>query len=138
LNSVFSDPEEDLFKLWLKAKKMFSTCRTLDVEAINSVPLRLLRPWLDNSFSERKATAAIRNSADGKSAGQVKLPITNNAFCIVQRATAQSTTGIFRDYFVAEAPPGFQAGWSGCMYFSSLLLFILFSHLAFPWKFLYS
>jgi hypothetical protein len=34
----------------------------------------------------------------------------------VQRATAQSKTGIFRDYGVAEAPPGFQAGWSDCMY----------------------
>jgi hypothetical protein len=28
---------------------------------------------------------------------QVKLLITNNAFCIVQRATAQSKTGSFRD-----------------------------------------
>jgi hypothetical protein len=36
----------------------------------------------------------------------------------VQRAKAQSKTGIFRDYGVAEAPPGFQAGWSDCMYFS--------------------
>jgi hypothetical protein len=35
----------------------------------------------------------------------------------VQRATAQSKTGFFRDYGVAEAPPGFQAGWSDCMYF---------------------
>jgi hypothetical protein len=48
---------------------------------------------------------------------QVKLLITNNAFCIVQRATAQSKTGIFRTYGVAEAIPGFQAGWSDCMYF---------------------
>jgi hypothetical protein len=39
---------------------------------------------------------------------QVKLLITNDAFCIVQRATAQSKTGIFRDFGVAEAPPGFQ------------------------------
>jgi hypothetical protein len=30
----------------------------------------------------------------------------------VQRAKAQSKTGMFRDYGVAEAPPGFQAGWS--------------------------
>jgi hypothetical protein len=36
--------------------------------------------------------------------------ITNNSFRIVQRATAQSKTGNFRDYGVAEAPPGFQAG----------------------------
>jgi hypothetical protein len=48
---------------------------------------------------------------------QVKLLITNKSFCIVQRATAQSKTGSFRDYGVAEAPPGFQAGWSDCMYF---------------------
>jgi hypothetical protein len=38
---------------------------------------------------------------------QVKLLITNNEFCNVQRATAQSKTGIFRDFGVAEAPPGF-------------------------------
>jgi hypothetical protein len=35
----------------------------------------------------------------------------------VQRATAQSKTGIFRDFGVAEAPPGFQAGWSDCIFF---------------------
>jgi hypothetical protein len=46
---------------------------------------------------------------------QVKLLINNNALCIVQRATARSKTGIFCDYGVAEAPPGFQAGWSDCM-----------------------
>jgi hypothetical protein len=40
----------------------------------------------------------------------------------VQRATAQLKTGNFRDYGVAEAPPGFQAGWSDCihLYFFSL------------------
>jgi hypothetical protein len=48
---------------------------------------------------------------------------------ILQRATAQSKTGIFRDYDVAEAPPGFQASWSDCMHFFSLFLFILFAHL---------
>jgi hypothetical protein len=37
----------------------------------------------------------------------VKVLITNNAFCIAQRARAQSKTGVFRDYSVAEAPPGF-------------------------------
>jgi hypothetical protein len=38
----------------------------------------------------------------------------------MQRATAQSKTGISRDCGVAEAPPVFQAGWSDCMYFFSL------------------
>jgi hypothetical protein len=69
---------------------------------------------------------------------QVKLLITNNAFCFVQRATAQPKTDIVRDYGVAKATPGFQAGWSNCMYFFSLFLFILFAHLEFPFKFLYS
>jgi hypothetical protein len=59
----------------------------------------------------------------------VKLLITNYAFFIVQRATAQSKTGTFRDDGVAEAPPGFQAGWSDCMYFLSLFLFISFAHM---------
>jgi hypothetical protein len=46
----------------------------------------------------------------------------------------------FRDYGLAEAPPGFQAGWSDCMFFFlfSLFLFILPAHLGFPCKFLYS
>jgi hypothetical protein len=57
---------------------------------------------------------------------QVKLLITNNAFCIVQRATAKSKTGIFRDFGVDEASPGNQAGWSDCMYF----FFSLSAHLA--------
>jgi hypothetical protein len=48
-----------------------------------------------------------------------KLLITNNAFFIVQ--TAQSKTGRFRAYGVAEAPPDFQAGWSDCVYFSLFL-----------------
>jgi hypothetical protein len=36
----------------------------------------------------------------------------------MQRVTAQSKTGFFRDCGVAEAPPGFKAGWSECMNFS--------------------
>jgi hypothetical protein len=35
----------------------------------------------------------------------------------VHCATAQSKTGFFRDYGVAEAPSGFQAGWSDCMFY---------------------
>jgi hypothetical protein len=47
---------------------------------------------------------------------QVRSLTANNTFFIEQRATAQSRTGIFRDYGKAEAPPGFQAGWSDCMF----------------------
>jgi hypothetical protein len=61
----------------------------------------------NNSFSKYHLGQLFRS--------QVNLLITNNAFCIVQRATAQSKTGIFRGYGVAEAPPGFQAGWSDCV-----------------------
>jgi hypothetical protein len=46
----------------------------------------------------------------------------------VQRATAQSKTGFFRGYGLAEAPPTFQTGWSDCMCFS-LFLFVSFAHL---------
>jgi hypothetical protein len=51
----------------------------------------------------------------------------NNLFYIEQRATAKTKTGISsyygRDYGVAEAPPGFQAGWSGCMFSFPLFFF---------------
>jgi hypothetical protein len=67
---------------------------------------------------------------------QVKLLLINHAFCIVQRATAQSKTGNFRDYFAAEPPPGLQAGWSDCMYFFLSLFVHLFARLEFPFKFL--
>jgi hypothetical protein len=39
---------------------------------------------------------------------QVKFLITNDAFCIMQRATAQSRTGIFHGCGVAEDSPGIQ------------------------------
>jgi hypothetical protein len=55
---------------------------------------------------------------------QVKLLITNDSFYIAQTATEQSKNGILREYGLAEAPPDFQAGWSDCMYFFSLFLFI--------------
>jgi hypothetical protein len=42
----------------------------------------------------------------------------------VQRATAQSKTGFFSDYVVAQAPPGFQAGWSDFMFFFFFSLFV--------------
>jgi hypothetical protein len=59
---------------------------------------------------------------------QVKLLITNNAFYILQRATAQNKikTGIIHVMDgSAEAPPVFQAGWSDCTYlFSFFVRFI--------------
>jgi hypothetical protein len=48
----------------------------------------------------------------------------------VQRATEHKKTGLILDCGVAEALPGFHAGWSDCMYFS-LFLFFLFAHLEF-------
>jgi hypothetical protein len=53
---------------------------------------------------------------------QDELLITNNAFCIVQKARAQSRTGIFLVYDLVEAPSGFQAGWSDCMFFFSFFV----------------
>jgi hypothetical protein len=48
------------------------------------------------------------------------------AIRIVQRATAQFKTWIFRDYGVVEATPGFQAGWSDCMYIFCFPLYCSF------------
>jgi hypothetical protein len=58
---------------------------------------------------------------------QVKLLITNNSFFIEQRATAQSKTDMLRVRGVAEAPPGFQASWSDCIYFIFFCSFFLLS-----------
>jgi hypothetical protein len=69
---------------------------------------------------------------------QVKLLITNNSFCIFQRATAHLKKRIFRDCGIAEAPPGFQADWSDCVCIS-LSFCSKFSLIwRFPCKFLYS
>jgi hypothetical protein len=38
----------------------------------------------------------------------------------VQKQQRSQKTGIFISYGVAEAPPGFQAGWSNCVYIFSL------------------
>jgi hypothetical protein len=40
----------------------------------------------------------------------------------VQRATAQSKTELLRDDGVADTRPGFEAGWSDCMFFFSLFV----------------
>jgi hypothetical protein len=50
--------------------------------------------------------------------------VTNNAYCIVQRATEQSKTGLSRDYGVAEAPPVFKpAGLTSFKFFPLLVRF---------------
>jgi hypothetical protein len=78
-----------------------------------------IRPKAEVPFSHASFPFSIKLLSS-----QVKLLISNNAFFIVQRATARSKTEIFRDCGLAEAPPGFQAGWSECMSFFSLFLFI--------------
>jgi hypothetical protein len=56
------------------------------------------------SFCTHKGTLPYRSQVKSS---QVKLLITNNAFCIMQRATALSKLDFFRDFGVAEASPGF-------------------------------
>jgi hypothetical protein len=68
------------------------------------------------------------NAAHGSSASmmssQVKLLITFNAFCIVQRATAQSRAGNSHSNGVAKAPPVFKpAGLAVCTFFSFVIRF---------------
>jgi uncharacterized protein affecting Mg2+/Co2+ transport len=77
---------------------------------------------------------SVNSSYGINNESQVKLLIINNAFCIAQRAIAQSKTGTFRGYGVVKARPLFQAGWSNYVYFY-LSLFVSFSHLEFQCKF---
>jgi hypothetical protein len=67
----------------------------------------------------------------------VHLEFTSTFLYLYESTVSYRSSAIFRDYGVAEAPPDFQAGWSDCMYFFSLFLFFLFTHLEFPCKFLY-
>jgi hypothetical protein len=52
----------------------------------------------------------------------------------VQRAAAQSKTGIDHAHGAAEALPFYKAGWSDCIYFS-LSLFVSFANLEFLSRF---
>jgi hypothetical protein len=66
---------------------------------------------------------------------QVKFQINHNEFCIEQRNRTVENKN-FRCCGEAEAPLGFQAGWSDCKYLVFLTLFVSFAHLEFPFKFL--
>jgi hypothetical protein len=59
-----------------------------------------------NSILERNAAETVTILTSGL-LSQVMLLISNNVFCIVQRATAQSKTGIHHGYGVADAFPIF-------------------------------
>jgi hypothetical protein len=65
----------------------------------------------DATLIEEKRKLLIRqrpgHAGTQRKESQVKLLLTNNAFYILQRATAQSKTGVVRGYVVAEAPPFF-------------------------------
>jgi hypothetical protein len=50
-------------------------------------------------------------------------------FALCKKQQHSQKQDFFRGFGVAEASPGFQAGWSDCMYILSLFLFILFVHL---------
>jgi hypothetical protein len=64
--------------------------------------------------SECQTSCMYAKRARAGEANQVNLMIISDAFCIVQRETVQSQTGLVRGYGVAEAPPVVQAGWSDC------------------------
>jgi hypothetical protein len=53
-------------------------------------------------------------------------------FALCKKQQHSQKQDFFRDFGVAEAPPGFQAGWSDCIYFSFFdHLLILNSELVF-------
>jgi len=51
-------------------EQTFSRLGTFDPDAVNSVPLRAAKPWLDNPFTDNEISAAVRKLANGKSAGE--------------------------------------------------------------------
>lgn len=55
-------------------EQTFSQTGTFDEDAVNSVPLRSAKPWLDNPFSDNEVNAAVRKMANGKSAGDAQCP----------------------------------------------------------------
>jgi hypothetical protein len=73
-STLCSNPEENTQVTVENLKKTFLTHGSFDTDAVNSMPLRPLRPWLDNPFSEHEVTAAVRKMTNGKSAGDSKCP----------------------------------------------------------------
>ena len=69
-----STPDENAKVMVENLKQTFSKFGVFDADAVNTVPLRTSRPWLNNSFSENEVTAAVRKMANGKSAGDSKCP----------------------------------------------------------------
>jgi hypothetical protein len=61
-------------KLTEKYKQASGVVIFSDFDAVNSVPLGPLRPWLDNPFCEHEVTAAVWKMTYGKSAGDSKCP----------------------------------------------------------------
>jgi hypothetical protein len=74
-NTLCSNLEENTQVMVENLKKTFSTYGSFDIDAVNSVPLRPLRPWLDNPFSEHEVTAAVRKRTNGESAVDSKCPV---------------------------------------------------------------
>ncbi len=45
-------------------EQTFSQKGTFDEDAVNSVPLRSAKPWLDSPFSDNEVNAAVRKMAN--------------------------------------------------------------------------
>jgi hypothetical protein len=73
-STLCSNPEENTQVMVENLKKTFSTYGSFDTDAVRSVPLRPLRPWLDNPISKHEVTAAVRKMTNGKSEGDSKCP----------------------------------------------------------------
>ena len=56
-------------------EQTFSQKGAFDQAAIDSVPLRRAKPWLDNAFTDYEVSAAVRKLANGKSAGEAQCPV---------------------------------------------------------------
>jgi len=73
-------------------ERTFSRLGTFDLDAVNSVPLRAAKPWMDNPFTDYEISAAVRKLGNGKSAGEAQCPVIRH-FCraVLSRGRALMT-----------------------------------------------
>ena len=73
-NTLCETPTENSQVMTDYLKQTFSKTGSFDPDAINSVPLRASKPWLDNDFSDIEICRAVRSLSNGKSAGDAQCP----------------------------------------------------------------
>ena len=70
-----STPEENAKVMLESLEKTFSSHGTFDPAAVDSVPLRPERPWMNQPFSDKEFRSAVGKLRRGASAGDAQCPV---------------------------------------------------------------